>query len=243
MGEDRSCADWLCEVLENGKDEEICEFLITIWFLWKERNNHLFNNQKLEEWEVVERAQNYLEEFRRVQGPAPPSIRHSQTYKWERPEEGLKANVDACILKEGGTRFGLVVRNGDGGFVMAAVSRTRIKWRPEMAEPQAFLWGLKLVKQHNLFPVMMETDCQSLMFKLQGKEKINLEIDTVCEEIRAGVEGEEVKWRFWGREGNTVAHQLARVLCHWEETEIWFDRPPCFIVPVLISDCAGLTHE
>ncbi|CAL1405401.1 unnamed protein product [Linum trigynum] len=111
MGEEQSCANWIFELLEKAMDEEICKFLVTLWFLWKERNNHQFNNQKLEEWEVVERAQSYLDEYRRAQEsdllPAVPRRR----YRWEKPMAGFKANVDASILKDGGTGFGLVIRD------------------------------------------------------------------------------------------------------------------------------------
>ncbi|CAL1400623.1 unnamed protein product [Linum trigynum] len=134
MGEDQNCVSWICELLDQAKDEEICEFLITVWFIWKERNNHQFNNRKLEEWEVVERAQLYLEEYRRAQDRDLQPARSNRRYKWEKPTMGYKANVDASVLKNGGTGVGMVVRDKERKFVMAVVRRTRVTWQPEIAE-------------------------------------------------------------------------------------------------------------
>ncbi|CAL1357172.1 unnamed protein product [Linum trigynum] len=153
---------------------------------------------------------------------------------------GYKANVDASVLKNGGTGVGMVVRDKEGKFVMAAVRRTRVTWQPEIAEAEALLWGLKLIQQHQLYPAMMEMDCLSLIYKLQGKDEINLEIGTLCEEIRERAQGKEIQWRFLGREGNESAHQMARVNCRWEETEVWFDRPPIFLLPQLLKDCNAI---
>ncbi|CAL1378571.1 unnamed protein product [Linum trigynum] len=61
-GEEKSSEEWLCELIEKVSDEELCAVVMALWFLWKERINHMFNNKKLEE--VITRLHAYLEEFR-----------------------------------------------------------------------------------------------------------------------------------------------------------------------------------
>ncbi|CAL1357193.1 unnamed protein product [Linum trigynum] len=106
-----------------------------------------------------------------------------------------------------------------------------------MAEAQAMMWGLKLAMANHFHPMLIESDCQSLIHKLERPDTMNLEIQGNCEEIfdwarRRG----EIEWQFWGRKGNEGAHVMARTKCRWEETEAWLSRPPISLVPQLFED-------
>ncbi|CAL1372917.1 unnamed protein product [Linum trigynum] len=185
------------------------------------------------------RAEAYLEEFRSGVKSASPARAPRQEARWEKPEKDhLKANVDATKTKEGGTGLGLVVRDGEGRLILAAVQRTRVDWEPEMAEAQALLWALDLLHIHACQPTLIESDCQSLIQKLDRRGDIETELGVIVKEIKGRCsERGDVRWRFWGRGGNVAAHEMARANCRWEETKIWVGKPPIFILNTLERDC------
>ncbi|CAL1412090.1 unnamed protein product [Linum trigynum] len=240
-GAEKSSEEWLCDLIGKVSDDELCSVVMALWFIWKERNNQYFNNPKMEENEVMARAEAYLDEFRlgvAVEGPARVPRRE---VRWEKPERNLlKANVDASKLKEGGTGLGLVVRDEEGRVALAAARRTRVDWEPEMAEAHAILWALDLLQTHAPRPTLIESDCKSLIQKLDRQGNIETELGVIVKEIREKCsERGDVCWRFWGRGGNAAAHEMARVKCRWEETELWLGSPPIFILNVLERDCNG----
>ncbi|CAL1356020.1 unnamed protein product [Linum trigynum] len=130
--------------MENSTDEELGSFVTALWFRWKERNNHLFNNPKLELWEIIARSEQYMEAYITTQVKNTNLVTKME-YKWEKPRaDSFKVNVDAAILKEEGTGFGLVGRDGAMIFIMTATHQTRTAWSPELAEAKAIFWALNL---------------------------------------------------------------------------------------------------
>ncbi|CAL1371255.1 unnamed protein product [Linum trigynum] len=130
MGEGKNCEAWLCDLIEEANKEKLTKVLITLWFLRKERNNHLFNNPKLEEWEIVGKAQNYLEDYaaQQVQGSPGPLVPRTRARSiWEPPPARVfKLNTDATVLGEEGTDYGMVLRDSGGNFIMGATHRTKV---------------------------------------------------------------------------------------------------------------------
>ncbi|CAL1371746.1 unnamed protein product [Linum trigynum] len=241
MGEGKNCETWLCDLIEGGSTEELLQVLMTLLFLWKERNNHLSSNPKLEEWEIVSKALNYLEEYKAQQrqgGSGTPSSRPRARSKWEPPPDGLlKLNTDAAIQGEEGAGYEMILRDNSGNFLMGATYRTRRRWPIEMAEAQAMLWGLKLTRANYSQPLLLESDCQSVIQKLNRREATEMEVGMICDEIREFANGGgNVEWRFWKREGNACAHKMARLKCRVDETEIWFSRPPVILVPLILQE-------
>ncbi|CAL1396966.1 unnamed protein product [Linum trigynum] len=120
-------------------------------------------------------------------------------YRWEKPRTGsFKVNVDATILKEDGTCFDLVVRDGAGVFRLAAVHRTRTSRMPEVAEAKAILWALNMSINHHYRPLLIELDCLSVIRKVMEENRTDMEIETVCREIRNALEEEEeLGFVFW----------------------------------------------
>ncbi|CAL1359181.1 unnamed protein product [Linum trigynum] len=82
-----------------------------LWTMSNERNNHLFNNNKVKEWEIVQKALNYWEEFTDHHRQATVE-KVEEIRTWKRPPPGwVKFNMDAAVLKEGGTGLGVVARD------------------------------------------------------------------------------------------------------------------------------------
>ncbi|CAL1360438.1 unnamed protein product [Linum trigynum] len=59
---------------------------IVLWFLWKERNCHLFNVQKLAEQDIIPRAEHFLADYKTVRVAVEMSLSHDGS--WRPPPPG-----------------------------------------------------------------------------------------------------------------------------------------------------------
>ncbi|CAL1404049.1 unnamed protein product [Linum trigynum] len=140
----RSCYEWYKLVMEEFEGEVLEKWSVLLWFLWKERNAHMFNRSKLDEGEIVARSQAYLEEYKqhqvREQVVATPSVKH-----WKKPDFGkVKINTDAGLLENGGIGLGVVIRDAEGNFILAAAKKIPRQWDVVTAEAMAAEMGVSL---------------------------------------------------------------------------------------------------
>ncbi|CAL1370925.1 unnamed protein product [Linum trigynum] len=178
------CLEWVSKVARTAKDEEFAEWSVLLWYLWKERNAHLFNRAKLPEEEIAMRAQAFLNDYRQYQevlqeGNAPAMIQG-----WKRPNPGMiKVNVDLGVV-DGGMGLVVVIRNAGGSFVLAAAKMIRDRRDPKMGEALAGEFGLMLVRQHQLGIPILETDCLNFVSRLSMADHVHTELGVVCWNIR-----------------------------------------------------------
>ncbi|CAL1374801.1 unnamed protein product [Linum trigynum] len=192
----------------------------------------MFNNRKAQEGEIVGKALNYWEEFRDLHvKELEPRDRERPTR--ESPPPGwVKVNVDAAVFKDEGTRFGVVARDENGHFVMAAVCRERVQWSPKLAEIKAIDFGLKQLERYGFPTAIVETDCQSAFLALKQTEVSRLEAGALIVDLQIAAKRlDSIQWNFARRECNGVAHLLAHTSCNWDAQEHWEARPPMSLLP------------
>ncbi|CAL1401347.1 unnamed protein product [Linum trigynum] len=155
--------------LDQRNVNEVEEWCALLWYLWKERNAHLFNGAKLPEEEISMRAKLLLEDYKqnqqRKKEHSPQPVRQG----WRKPADGeTSVFTDAGILADGGAGLGVVIRDSEGRFIMAAAKRILGRWEAEVAEAMAAEFGVQLGVQFRLPNVKVETDCLSIVHKLQN---------------------------------------------------------------------------
>ncbi|CAL1353547.1 unnamed protein product [Linum trigynum] len=232
-----SAGSWLCAVMDLTENEILEKLGILLWLMWNERNNHMFNKKKAEEWEIVGRALAYWEEFQ-LHHTKEKEEREGRNDTWEKPQEGwVKLNVDAAVLAEEGTGLGVVARDANGQFLLAAVRRDKIKWPPELAELRAIAFGVETAEENNFQMVEVESDCLNAIHQMQAEEMIRLEGGVLAREIKTkAARLGSFCWRFTKRTGNEPAHAMAHLNCNWDTTELWVHRPPLSILSFLEKD-------
>ncbi|CAL1398403.1 unnamed protein product [Linum trigynum] len=62
-GTNLTCEEWLISLQELEEDEAIRQFLVALWFIWNKRNNQMWNKKKMEEYEIINRAERWLAEY------------------------------------------------------------------------------------------------------------------------------------------------------------------------------------
>ncbi|CAI0392555.1 unnamed protein product [Linum tenue] len=127
---------------------------------------------------------------------------------------------------------------------MAAARRVRGKHDQSMGEALAMELGLQLVRRHQLGTplVEVESDCLTVVNRIREARVNYTELGTIVLNIRKLLQGEEAgRVQHTRRNANKAAHIMAHMDTRWDETEVWFDRPPISILDLLKLDDVRLT--
>ncbi|CAL1361249.1 unnamed protein product [Linum trigynum] len=252
LGDGKTSSEWIGTILRNYPENKVQRFCSILWYLWKERCNHKFNNQKLDEEEIVPRALGWLSSYLAAQSSSdsqmsisPSAGRVAQNGRWSPPPEGfIKLNTDAGVFQQQGIGFGCIFRDGQGAFVGALAKKEKGVCRPIEAEARAMVMGLREANRRLLGPLIVESYCQSLVKMLKNGDEDFTELGVLCEELRKlasvneSLVGDKVRWVFSPRKTNSVAHWLAHVGLGWNQQWVWVDNPPMYL-RCLIEDDVG----
>ncbi|KAG6635874.1 hypothetical protein CIPAW_11G073400 [Carya illinoinensis] len=88
-------------LLESHEEEYMLEFALTVWLIWKRRNDLVFNNQFPHPSSITQAIKSLTADLHQSQQPAQAASTHSNAKaQWEAPLQGkLKLNWDAGIDK------------------------------------------------------------------------------------------------------------------------------------------------
>ncbi|KAL2896214.1 hypothetical protein RDABS01_037998 [Bienertia sinuspersici] len=156
---------------------------------------------------------------------------------WQPPPcDIVKLNVDASIDEAGWVGFGVVARTHEGKVVFAATRRNKARWTPEVAEAKALVYAVKLGRHFGITKAMVESDCLTIISRLSKGATHLTELDTVLgDALQLSSSFACMTWSHINREGNHVAHHLARIIpLHCEK--IWEDNVPPEVAHYLLMD-------
>ncbi|XP_021854581.2 uncharacterized protein [Spinacia oleracea] len=249
------CEDLVCED-ENADFKDILEKwqkldasvrkrgAALLWWTWNRRNDKVFNNKDIPHLLVRERVNRLVEEqgkysnriYNRISNTSPISPR-----TWKPPPSGfVKVNCDASLSEQGWIGLGATARDSQGAIIFAGTRRVRGRWPPEIAECKAILFAVKLAKRYGLNKVIVESDNQSIISRLTKWTTYFSDLDGVLDDILfLSSSFEFVAWSHVKRDGNFVAHHLARLLPFGIE-QVWEYSYPVNISPYVLMDSLAI---
>ncbi|XP_021715955.1 uncharacterized protein LOC110683854 [Chenopodium quinoa] len=156
---------------------------------------------------------------------------------WQPPsQECIKINCDAALNVEGWIGLGAVARNHLGEVLFAGVRRYKAHWSPQLAECKAAVYAVKLAKQHGLKNVILESDNSTIISRLTKASTYLSDLDSLLDDVLdACFYFDFISWSHVKREGNFVAHHLARVIPYDVEQQ-WSNCCPSDISPYVLMD-------
>ncbi|XP_021755464.1 uncharacterized protein LOC110720726 [Chenopodium quinoa] len=169
---------------------------------------------------------------------ARPAVRNASSSKvWHPPPAGIvKPNADASVSSEGLVGLGVVARNHEGKVLFAATRRMHAYWAPEVAEAKALSMVARLGRRYGLRDVILETDCQTLTKKLEKGNVFLSDLDSIIGDIFSLCTAfDSIIWSHVKREGNFVAHHLAKLIPFGVE-QVWENFCPQEITPNVLMD-------
>lgn len=158
--------------------------------------------------------------------------------RWSPPPLGvLKVNVDGAFNPtSGAARLEVIIRDHQGQVLLTA-------WRvlfhcrdAEEAEAAACLDGILLAGRWPDKPVLLESDCASVVAKVLATEDRSL-VGAIIKDVKweaalyPGFEMVKVE-----RKQNRVAHELAQVACRLSQSRVSFSCVPDCVQDLVLSE-------
>lgn len=160
--------------------------------------------------------------------------------RWERPPEGwVKANVDGSFVHDiGAASAGIVICDHNVAVLLTSWRNVSHCGSAEEAEVSACQEGVHLAVEWVKQPLILETDCASLVKMMASPD---FERAHLCHTLRSikslsavllGFRIQKVK-----RECNSVAHELAKLAMHTNHSVVWRMQAPSCLAGLQEIDC------
>ncbi|XP_021738795.1 uncharacterized protein LOC110705260 [Chenopodium quinoa] len=194
------------------------------WCVWGDRNKKVFEGTWTPNGVLAARVGRLVEEFglysKKIYTSNMPKAKRSSKI-WKPPPAGaIKINVDASLAVEGWVGMGVIARDCEGKVLMAATRRV-CAW---------------LAKAYGFNDIIVETDCQGLVNRLSKADVFLSDLDNVLEDVLSlSLSFNSIAWSHVRRDGNFVAHHLAKLLPSGVK-QVWVNHCPPEISPYVLSD-------
>ncbi|XP_042962749.1 uncharacterized protein LOC122297028 [Carya illinoinensis] len=241
IGCGKSFGEIVLEVKERGNEEGVLKFIAMAWGLWYRRNKFIYDNSFLQFSSVVSTALSMQSDFKKAQLLESSSRDTPRVLIWKPPPQGsLKMNVDGATFGEiDKAGIGLVLRDHEGNVLMTCSKIEHAVANSEFIEATAVLRGLQFGLQWGINKLVMESDCLFLINVLNSSSECLSDFAYVIDEIRRiRSYFHEISFVHVCRQGNNVAHGLARFARNVDDVSVW--RDGC---PSCVSQAAWLDRQ
>ncbi|XP_021755004.1 uncharacterized protein LOC110720310 [Chenopodium quinoa] len=213
---------------------------ILAWVIWMERNDKIFSDKTTPNDVLLARVYKAVEEhglYSKKVYAVSAAKQQASSNKWNPPPVGVvKLNSDASLSEEGWVGMGVIARDSEGNVLFAATRRVKAWWPPGIAEGKAMLLAVKLAKRFGYDNVILESDNQVLITRLTKASVYLSDFDVVLEDILSTSSAfMSFLWSHVKRDGNIVAHHLAKLMPFGVE-QVWVNHCPVMISPYVLSD-------
>lgn len=228
--ETNSFSEWCNSLCAKVRDMDWWSIFWSLcWGIWLQRNAWIFNRRKKGMVEVIQKAVALVGEYElAAELGKVPSAKPHHTKKWKAPEEGrYKVNTDAALFPDRGVGLGGVVRDSSGEVVAATCLNVVGEMEVVMAEALAVRHGLKIAMEAGFTNLVLEMDNLSVFSKLKKHSSEATPLGSILSDIHVLASlSHSVCFAFVKREGNGVAHVLARLSCNFEGLRVWLEEYP-----------------
>ena len=219
--------------------EEVELFLVQAWIIWNQRNTVLHGGKLKDPGWLNKCAAEFSEEFKQVQEHLTIPMRQSDGSVWRPPAQSwFKLNFDAAIFKEhNSSGFGVVIRNNQGEVMAAMASRRPPVSCSEEAETLACRKALEFAVDTGFSELLVEGDNANVMRAISSSTMNFSVLGNVIADIHCNLYGlGRVSISCIKRNGNRVAHVIARYARMLDEDMFWKEEVPQVAVEALSQD-------
>ena len=216
--------DLLDSVFEQGSVFFVALFSTIARCLWQRRNKLREHQPTWPLQELHRRAKELVVEFFEIHQRPPNPVHHAPRVKWSPlAEGGYKANFDAAFFDNSELAgIGVVVWDSSGNIIGALSQKIPRPQFVELAEAFAACRAVILVKELLLFQVCFEGDCQRVIQAINACGPSRTLFGHIIEEIRYFSSSLACcSFVHVCREGNKLAHALARRVVLSADTDVW----------------------
>ncbi|XP_035545068.1 uncharacterized protein LOC118348173 [Juglans regia] len=234
-----SLVDLAMQLCERNMAGKMCTFFALAWGLWYRRNKFVNDQILLGTASVAESVHVLLRSHAQVSIKIRSEI--LKFYKWNPPSAGsLKLNVDAATFP-GWDKAGVgAVLRDEKGRILMAFSRAEILLKgSESLELLAIFRGMQQCVTMGVSHLVVESDSLLSIDALNDDSMTNSLLGVIYYEIKKLASCFVLcLFSHVYREGNRVAHKLARNACKVDSMEVWWNSiPDCISQTVWFDEC------
>uniref|UniRef100_A0A2N9IT87 RNase H type-1 domain-containing protein n=1 Tax=Fagus sylvatica TaxID=28930 RepID=A0A2N9IT87_FAGSY len=214
---------------------------VVSWSLWNVRNSAVFRDVVKIPAKVFPDAMKYIQEFTKANALfvsfVPPIARNKIV--WSAPLEGwYKVNMDGAVFADlGKVGVGVVIRNKRGEFLGVMCELLEVGLDATDAEALAALRAIEFAAEVCPFSMLFEGDCLQVIRALQSPEYDAARVGHIYSLARSKLSlFRDFSVSHVFREGNTVAHRLAKFARNVTGSQVWLEHVPSFLGQCLAFD-------
>ena len=156
---------------------------------------------------------------------------------WPPPLNGAyKLNTDIAQRGDVGWGFEAIFRDGEGNILATTTKMVDLKMEPQLAEIMCMSWGIGLAHELCFWDLEIESNCTELIQALKCPTLDSTFVDLhVSECLSCLYDFRSFSFHHIGRNGNKVAHELARIANNSSDM-IWIEEAPQTICNLSVFD-------
>ncbi|TVU48434.1 hypothetical protein EJB05_08070, partial [Eragrostis curvula] len=231
------------EAILKKKEDKCTKLLILLWSWWDERNKVREGEKRRTQLCIAHGVDCYTTEVLKLLVKEKAEKR-KVVYKWIKPAEGvLKINCDGAHNHEtrsGG--WGFVIRDHDGAVMLAGRGKIQRSADAFYAETLACWYGVRAAMEAGMGHIVLETDSLNVKQTLCSNDYNRLEAGNMIIETKMMLQYEFISntVSHQARDGNKVAHELAKLGCVCEtDAAPLLDSIPICIQNMVACDSAA----
>ena len=237
----RSFTDLLEAVLDHGSAFKVALFSTIAWSLWQRRNKIRVGQPSWPLHDISSRAKDLVVEFfDSYKQPNRPAVQGPQVRWTKPPDDFYKANFDATLFENSNMAgIGVVIRDYNGNIIGALSQKIAFPQSIEHAEALAASRVVVFARELSLFKVIFEGDCLGVIKAINTKEPCKSLFGHIVEEIWSFSSAlMDCSFQHIKREGNKLAHALARRAVVFADTDVWVKELPVDLDDIFSLDLA-----
>ena len=232
---------WL---ITNQQDLEL--FSTSTWLIWTQRNQIHLNKPSINSHLLAATAKELVAEFAQTV-PLPPypclAANSAQT-RWHPPTQGMvKINCDGATFRDKKKSSVSVVIRDDNGMVLASMSKQLPQLYSTLeVEAMAASTALQFASQLGFHRAILESDSLTLTMALRNNSTFLSPDGLLMKDIKFHASSFlQLRYSHVKREGNKVAHKLARHAICISDFSVQMEDVPPPLLPVVLEDIAGFS--
>lgn len=165
---------WLMQWLNNPNPLAVQFFSITLWKIWKFRNQVVFKKVNFDPVVIAGSISEFVTQYNAVNKIVPKDVKRKEHVKQEGSIVGpLKLNVEVGYFGIGSTGWGMLVRNSMGQVRFVATKKEGIRVNPLTTEVLGLRWCLQWAQKENFDSLTIETNAKMVVKCLNGQSTIS----------------------------------------------------------------------
>ncbi|XP_050238183.1 uncharacterized protein LOC126687670 [Mercurialis annua] len=200
--------EWLCSMFTTLKSDELQVFVTSLWIILNDHNNVVFENHRVPAqflFRSVIALCDTISDYQVQPQENAPVVWQAPPPNW------VKINTDAAIVKHKNLSIiAAVCRDQNGDVVRCGVQIVHGLVEIKLAETYAIRMGLQLAAVTSVHDVIIESNALTVIQRLRNPSSAIDNVKLIVDDFLALVQDFNVVFQHINRNGNQVAHALAK---------------------------------